>query len=155
MIQDSLTQAHRYSGLHPLFPVAFAWLAANRELADGRHAIRGDDLFVIAETGPTFDAGVRRFESHRTYIDIQVNLAGGEIMEWLPVAGLTIADDFQPDGDIAFYAPPVSVPSRLHVAPGHFTVFWPADAHKPICHPPGGPTTYRKLVFKVRLAAIG
>jgi biofilm protein TabA len=155
MIQDSLTQAPRYAGLHPLFPTAFAWLAAHPTIADGRHAIRGEDLFVIAETGPTFDAAVRRFESHRTYIDIQVNLAGGEIMEWLPVAGLTTADDFQPDGDIAFYAPPVGAPSRLHVMPGQFTVFWPADAHKPVCHPPSGPTTYRKLVFKVRLAATG
>ena len=155
MIQDSLSQAHLYAGLHPLFPVAFAWLAANPDIPDGRHAIRGEDLFVIAETGPTFDAALRRFESHRTYIDIQVNLAGGELMEWLPVAGLTIADDFQPDGDIAFYAHPSAKPSRLHVAPGQFTVFWPADAHKPVCHPPSGPTTYRKLVFKVRCAAGG
>ena len=85
MIQDSLSQAHLYAGLHPLFPVAFAWLAANPDIPDGRHAIRGEDLFVIAETGPTFDAALRRFESHRIYIDIQVNLAGGELMEWLPV----------------------------------------------------------------------
>ena len=155
MIQDALSQAHLYADMHPLFPAAFAWLAAHSDIPDGRHAIHGDDLFVIAETGPTSDADSRRFESHRTYIDIQVNLAGGEIMEWLPVAGLTIADDFQPDGDIAFYATPEAMPSRLHVAPGQVTVFWPADAHTPVCHPPSGPTTYRKLVFKVRRAAGG
>ena len=150
MILDTLANAHLVNAHHPLFAPAFAWLAANRDIADGRHAIRGDDLFAIVETGPTFDASIRRFESHRTYIDIQVNRAGGEIMEWLPVAGLTVEDDFQPGGDIAFYHTPATVPTRLHVQPDMFTVFYPYDAHKPVCHPPSGPTTYRKVVFKVR-----
>ncbi len=150
MIQDSLAQAGRYTALHPLFAQAFAWLAANHGIADGRHAIRGDDLFAIVETGTTFDPALRRFESHRTYIDIQVNLAGGEVMEWLPVAGLTVEDGFQPDGDIAFYRAPQSAPTRLHVQAGTFAIFWQSDAHKPVCHPPSGPVTYRKVVFKVR-----
>lgn len=150
MLQDSLANAGRYAPLHPLFPVAFAWLAANRGIADGRYPIQGDDLFAIVETGPTFDPAVRRFESHRTYIDIQVNLAGGEVMEWLPVAGLTVEDAFQPGGDIAFYRTPTTAPTRLHVKPDEFTVFWQSDAHKPVCHPPTGPASYRKVVFKVR-----
>lgn len=151
MIHDTLAQAANYTTLHPLFSEAFAWLSANRDCADGRYAIRGDDLFVIVETGPTWDPAVRRFEAHRTYIDIQVNLAGGEIMEWLPVAGLHIADDFKSDGDIAFFTTPDTVPTKLHVQPGHFVVFWPNDAHKPVCHPPTGATTYRKMVFKVKV----
>lgn len=150
MIQDSLSQAARYSSLHPLFAQAFAWLAGNRDIADGRYPIQGDDLFVIVETGSTFDPSVRRFESHRTYIDIQVNLSGGEVMEWLPVAGLTVEDGFQPDGDIAFYRTPATAPTKLHVQAGTFTIFWQSDAHKPVCHLPSGPTTYRKMVFKVR-----
>lgn len=150
MIQDSLANAARYAPLHPLFPAAFAWLAANRGIADGRHPIQGEDLFAIVETGSTFDPAVRRFESHRTYIDIQVNLAGGEVMEWLPVAGLAVEDDFQPGGDIAFYRTPTTAPTRLHVKADEFTIFWPSDAHKPVCHPPTGPTAYRKVVFKVR-----
>ncbi len=151
MIQDALDHAARYAALHPLFPKAFSWLAAHRDSADGRYAIDGEDLFVIVETGPTFDPAMRRFEAHRSYIDIQVNLAGGEVMEWLPVAGLQIADDFRPGGDIAFFHSPASAASRLHVQPGHFAIFWPNDAHKPVCHPPGGATTYRKMVFKVRV----
>jgi YhcH/YjgK/YiaL family protein len=150
MIQDTLAHADRYSKLHPRFAAAFAWLAANSAPADGKYAIQGDDLFAIVETGTTHAPAVRRFESHRTYIDIQVNLVGGEIMEWLPLAGLSVEDDFQPDGDIAFYHAPTVAPTRLFVQPGHFTMFWPSDAHKPVCHPPSGPTTYRKVVFKVR-----
>lgn len=149
MIHDSLSQVERYVGLHPLFGVAFTWLMTHREVADGKHAIRGDDLFVIVETAATHDPATRRFEAHRRYIDIQVNLAGGEVMEWLPTADLRVEDDFQPEGDIAFFHPPTIAPTRLHVRPNEFAIFFPSDAHKPVCHPPSGPTTYRKLVFKV------
>jgi biofilm protein TabA len=155
VIHDSLSQAARYAGLHPLFPVAFAWLEKHADAADGKHHIRGDELFVIVETAATHDAGQRRFEAHRRYIDIQVNLAGGEVMEWLPVSDLRVEDDFQPDGDIAFYHAPAIGPSRLHVRPREFTIFFPSDAHKPVCHPPSGPTTYRKFVFKVDVRATG
>lgn len=149
MIHDSVSHAERYSGLHPLFGVAFTWLMAHRDAADGKHVIRGDDLFVIVETADTHDPVTRRFEAHRRYIDIQVNLAGGEVMEWLPAADLSVEDDFQPEGDIAFFHPPTIAPTRLHVRPDEFAIFFSSDAHKPVCHPPSGPTTYRKFVFKV------
>lgn len=153
MIHDSLSQVERYVGLHPLFGVAFTWLMTHREAADGKHVIRGDDLFVIVETAATHDPVTRRFEAHRRYIDIQVNLAGGEVMEWLPTADLRVEDDFQPEGDIAFFHPPTIAPTRLHVRPNEFAIFFPSDAHKPVCHPPSGPTTYRKFVFKVDINA--
>lgn len=142
-------QVDRYVGLHPLFAVAFAWLAMHRDTADGKHTIRGDDLFVIVETANTHDPVTRRFEAHRRYIDIQVNVSGGEVMEWLPVKDLIVEDDFQPDGDIAFFQATTIAPTRLHVRPDEFAIFYPSDAHKPVCHPPDGPTTYRKFVFKV------
>lgn len=149
MIHDTLTQVERYAGLHPLFRVAFAWLQTHRDATDGKHIIHGDDLFVIVETAGTHDPATRRFEAHRRYIDIQVNLAGGEVMEWLPATDLQVEDDFQPEGDIAFFHPPTIAPTRLHVRPNEFAIFFPSDAHKPVCHPPSGPTIYRKLVFKV------
>lgn len=155
MIQDTLANAGRYSALHPLFAEAFAWLDAHRDAADGKYVIRGEDLYVIVETAGTHDPATRRFESHRRYLDIQVNLAGGEVMEWLPVADLVVEDDFQPDGDIAFYRTPTIAPTRLHVRPGEFTIFHFSDGHKPVCHLPSGPVTYRKAVFKVDARATG
>ncbi len=149
MIQDSLGNAGRYLGLHPLFPRAFSWLAEHPNAPDGKHHILDDLLFAIVETAGTHDPAQRRFESHRRYIDIQVNLAGGEVMEWLPTVALKIEDDFQADGDIAFYRPADVHPTRLHVRAGEFAIFFSSDAHKPVCHPPTGPSTYRKVVFKV------
>jgi biofilm protein TabA len=151
MLLFPLAEAARFHGLHPLFPVALAWLAEakNRDAPAGRHSIRGDDLFVIAENGMTHDAVQRRFESHRRYVDIQVSLAGGETIEWTPTAGLQVQDDFQGDGDIAFYAHPERLVTRLALLPDYAAIFYPEDAHKPVLHLAGKPSPYRKLVFKV------
>jgi biofilm protein TabA len=151
MIHDTLANAKRYQHLHPLFPLAFAWCLQPEHLAkpDGRYPIQGDDLFVIVESGPTIVAQHKRFESHRRYIDIQINLKGPEIMEWMPRAALTVGEDFKPDNDICFYQQPADLPTRLMVRPQEFAIFWPEDAHKPCCNPGDASVSYRKLVFKV------
>ena len=152
MIHDALANAGRYAPMHPLFATAFAWLAdeRNRDSADGRYPLLDQRLFAIVESGVTMPCRDKRFESHRRYIDIQINLGGGEIMEWAPSAELAVVDDFKPDGDIRFHAQPGHGPTRLHVRPGEFAIFWPEDAHKPCCRlDDRWETGYRKIVFKV------
>jgi YhcH/YjgK/YiaL family protein len=153
MILDHLANARRYAGLHPLFGAAFAWAGdpANADPAPGRYPLIGDDLTVVVDHGRTEDPALRRFESHRWHIDIQINRAGGEVMEWHPANALAVALDFEEGGDIRFHHPPTlaGTPTRALVPPGHFTIFWPEDAHKPICHPAGTAVDFRKLVFKV------
>lgn len=151
MILSPLAQLGRYAGLHPLFPAALRWLDERRHeaLADGRHELQ-PGLVVIAESGTTHDRTLRRFECHRRNIDIQVSLAGGEAMEWAPLASLALAEDFLPGGDIAFWHdPPAGAVTRLLVRPGDAAIFFPEDAHKPVLHPDAAPVAYRKLVFKV------
>ena len=152
MIIDALDHLRFYGSLHPLIVPVADWLADPRHagIADGRHEL-APGLAVIAETDTTHPPAIRRYESHRTHIDIQVNLAGGEGMDWTPVAGLAVADDFQEGGDIAFYHEPAQPGTRLLVLPGMFTIFFPQDAHKPVLHPYGHPVPYRKLVFKLRI----
>ena len=154
MILAPLSGHARYAPLHPLFAQAFAWCddPAHLALPDGRYDLVPRHLAVIVESGETKPRAIRRFESHRANIDIQVNLIGPEAMEWTPVEGLRVEDGFALDGDIAFYAEPTRPITRLLVPPAHFAVFWPEDAHKPVLHPHDQPVTYRKLVFKVAVA---
>ena len=152
MILDILDHLHLYRAVHPLVDSVDRWLKdpTNLAITDGKHQL-ADGLAVIAETDNTHPPEIRRYESHRINIDIQVNLAGGEGMDWTPVAGLSVADDFQEGGDIAFYHEPQTPGTRLLVLPGMFTVFLPGDAHKPVLHPFGHTARYRKLVFKLRM----
>jgi YhcH/YjgK/YiaL family protein len=157
MILAPLAHLGRYAGLHPLFPRALAAAAdpAVRALPDGRHALQGDDLFVIVERLPTRARAEKRLECHRRYIDIQVLLAGAEAMECTDVDGLDIAADFAPGGDVRFFREPARPLTRLLVTAGQAAVFFPEDAHKPGCHPGDGPVLGHKLVFKVALQPAG
>jgi YhcH/YjgK/YiaL family protein len=151
VILSSLDQADRYAGLHPLFPLAFAWGRdpVHHSLPTGRHSIVGDDLVALMNEGSTAPAAVKALESHRRFIDIQLVLAGPEIMEWAPLAGLTITEAYDATRDIAFHADPAAGTARLLVHPGQFAVFWPDDAHKPCCDPGSVSVQYRKIIFKV------
>jgi len=153
MIHAPLLHAARYAALHPRFAAAFAWLAqpTNLALADGRYELEGDQLFALVQSGATRDPGVARFESHRRYIDIQVVIAGGEVMEWTPVEGLAEHVAYSEAKDIRFHVEPERLASRVVVMPGEFTVFFPEDGHKPCCHLGVVPSEFRKIVIKIAL----
>ena len=71
-----------------------------------------------------------KFESHRTYVDLQAIVAGAEWMEWTDVSRLTLKDDFFAERDVRFYND-FTAGSRLRVGPGEIAVFYPVDAHMP------------------------
>ena len=156
MLLAPLDRLDRAARLHPLLPEVLAWCRAQpwTRLADGRHPILGDDLFVILESGTTWDRAARRFESHRRYIDVQLALAGGETMDWHPIDGLPVEDDFQSGGDIRFHASQGVRGTPLRVLPGLAAIFFPEDAHRPVLHLDGTTAApYRKAVFKVAVDA--
>jgi biofilm protein TabA len=66
-----------------------------------------------------------------------------------PVSALEMVEEFEPDGDVAFFADPTQSSSFLLRA-GDFALFHPGDAHKPGCMA-GGRHTVRKVVVKVRI----
>ncbi|HYE04355.1 MAG TPA: YhcH/YjgK/YiaL family protein [Planctomycetota bacterium] len=150
MILTSLADAARYDALHPLFATAFAWLRANPDAPCGAHVIVADRLRALVDAGTTRDPAGGRLEAHRDHIDVHVALAGGELIEWASVGALAGDGLFDAEHDVGFFRDP-PVPSVLALEPGHAAVFWPDDAHKPLCRVGGSPAAYRKVVFKVRL----
>ncbi len=150
MIIDTLENAGRYAVLHPLFTAGFDYLRSfNPDTADGRHAIDGDKLFALVQTVRTEPAAERRFEAHRRYIDIQYVVSGAEVMEYSTFDDLRPAGAFDVKKDVGFFHEPASA-TRLLVAAGSFTIFYPHDGHKPCCMA-GKPETARKVVLKVAL----
>jgi YhcH/YjgK/YiaL family protein len=120
-------------------------------LPDGKHPIRGDDVYALIMRAPSKAPTVAQFESHRDYIDIQYLVSGDEALGILPVGELTGATPYDPDKDILFYATPAACPA-LRLPPGHFAVFFPPDGHQPMCHA-GVPGMLHKVVIKVRVRA--
>jgi biofilm protein TabA len=149
MLFDRLADASRYANLSPRLAAGFAWLQGRdwSQVADGRHVIDGEDLFAIVEGGTTFDPAVRRYESHRTYLDIQLSLEGGERIGWCPALAMPAGNQEGPD--IWFHAEP-EYGQLLTVIPGWFAVFLPGEGHKPCCRLAELGRPFRKCVVKVK-----
>ena len=69
-----------------------------------------------------------RWESHRAHVDLQLVLAGEELVEVAEAAALAIAEDRTPGADVIFYAPAVAG-GVLRLAAGAAALLFPADAH--------------------------
>lgn len=81
MIYDKITNIGRYKGISHWLDIAVAFIEENdlAGLPDGRTAISGDDVFanvMEAEAG----GGAGRYEIHKRYMDIQIDIEGTEII---------------------------------------------------------------------------
>lgn len=70
------------------------------------------------------------FESHRRYIDVQVIVAGEELMEVEDVSRLVVSQPYLEERDLIKYADP-AVSSVLKMRAGDVAVFFPEDGHMP------------------------
>ena len=149
MILCPIAQFHRYRNLHPLFPAVAAFLAGmNGQAApEGRTDLQGDELYVSsspqARTRPASEAPL---EAHRTYIDVQVILAGTDTIGWSPLEACQAPSvPYDTAQDIVFFgATPVNL---ITVPAGHLVVFFPEDVHAPLI---GNGQLVKKLVVKVK-----
>jgi len=87
------------------------------------------------------------FETHRKYIDLQVLVAGDELMEVTDAAGLGVTQAYDAAKDFTKHAD-TGLASVLRVRTGEAAVFWPEDAHMPSLAPKE-PGVVRKAVIKV------
>jgi YhcH/YjgK/YiaL family protein len=143
MIIDTLTAANRYTALHPGFAAAFAFVPQAGALMDGRYPIDGDRIYALVSRADGRGKDHSPLEAHRRYIDIQMVLAGHDLVGWKPCAGLSVAVAYDQEKDIEFYQ---AVPDFWHpLMAGMFAVYFPADAHAPLA----GSGQLRKLVIKV------
>ena len=108
-----------------------------------------DWLFGIEETYQTKGSDLVRWEAHTEWTDVQIILAGEEIIEVIDQRGLILAEDARPELDIQFFeAQPGG--SRLHLSEGSVAVLTPRDAHGPGLAV-SGPARVCKVVLKLRV----
>ncbi len=70
------------------------------------------------------------FESHRNYIDVQVIVAGEELMEVQEIARLSVSQAYLPERDLIKYADSADA-AVLRMRAGDVAVFFPEDGHMP------------------------
>lgn len=149
MIVDTLSNASKYTSLHPLFAKAFDFINQNdiATLENGTIQIE-DDLKVIVSTGngKTPEVSLAKFECHDKNIDIQVCVKGLETIAWKPREKcVTPNGDYNPEKDVRFFNDTPDMYFQL--TDGQFGIFYPEDVHAPMI----GEGEIKKLVFKVKI----
>lgn len=150
MIIDTIQNASKYFGVHPLFARAFDYInktdLANIEV--GKYEIDGDQLKAIISNkkGMTAAESTAKFECHNKYVDIQLCIHGHEQMGWKPREKCSQEKgEYNQEKDVLFYndAPDMF----FSLTDGQFAIFFPGDVHAPMI----GDAEIKKLVIKVKL----
>lgn len=158
MVHDSLGRsAEKYYSLHPLFRKAFEYIDSHLDTladssTDGKHAIQGDDLFVIVGDNQLKRPEEAALEAHDKYIDLQVMISGMENFGWAQRMACTQPRaEFDQESDLILYNDlPTSIVTAL---PGEFVIFFPEDAHAPLIRPEGVTGGSRKAIVKIKVDA--
>ena len=137
MIIDNLDSISLYQGISPGFAKAVKFILANdlNALPEGVCEIDGRNLYYIPNRSITEPAQSKRWEAHRRYGDIQCVLSGRQKVGYAHIGELCMTDQgYDEEKDIAFFTPREN--RELHhliLGTGQFIVFFPQDAHKPMC----------------------
>ena len=147
MIIDTLDNLGKYVGLNPLFADVMEFLRQNdlSTMDEGKHPIKGADLFVNIQMAKGRSREAAVLESHVRMIDIQLPLDADETFGYSPVCDLPDYE-YNPEKDMTKYG---DTPSQTYVTvkPGQMAIFFPQDGHAPCITEK---EVIKKAIFKVK-----
>ena len=150
MIIDTIQNASKYFGVHPLFAKAFEYIKnTNLDTIEmGKYEIDGDNLRAIFSNkkGMIAAESVAKFECHNKHIDIQLCISGIEQMGWKPRKKCIVENGgYNPEKDVQLYNEEPDMYFQL--TNGQFAIFFPEDVHATMI----GDAEIKKLVIKVKI----
>lgn len=153
MIYDGLAAIGRYRGISRGLDVLIDWLGEHdlASLPLGITHIDGERVFANVMNAKTKAPEDARYEVHRRYHDVQVDIAGAERFRTTPGAVEPIAA-FDEDADKGYCQPAPGNDNLLEgtLDHGRFAIFWVGEPHSPNLVLPGeNPGDIKKICFKV------
>ena len=153
MIYDGLAALPLYRGLYRGLDALMDWLAENdpSALPCGRHEIDGARVFALVQDAQTKRPEDARFEVHRRYMDVQVDLVGAERFRTTPGA-VVPAGPFDEAADKGYCLVAAGNDDLLEgvLGPGRFALFVVGEPHMPnLVLPEGEPGPLHKVCFKL------
>lgn len=148
MIIDYIGNSQKYLHLHPLFKKGFDFLNVKNldSLANGKHEIEAENLFVIVSRNGNSTTENPKLEVHRKYLDVHFIVKGTEIIGWKflndckeAIGEFNIKDDYQLFEDKEF--------NSFRMCENQFMIVYPNDAHSPLLET----ENLFKLVLKIKI----
>ena len=147
MIIDNLNNLENYLPLNPLFALVVEFIKENdlNALEPGKHAIKGDDVFVNIQVakGKTVEEAV--LETHQVMTDIQVPISSKETYGYTPASELP-EGGYDAEKDMTLF-PGEKAMCHVTCQPGMFAIFFPQDGHAPCI---SQEKEIKKAIFKVK-----
>ena len=150
MIYDHISRLTRYD--IPMVDEIIDFLKANRveDVPVAEIEIKGRELFVRPAEYMSRLSREGKFETHQVYMDLQYVVKGAEIMQFAPAENLTKVTAYDAAGDYQFFTADTDI-TDVVVRAGEFVVYYPGEAHRPMCQRGPDPEAVKKLVFKIRI----
>jgi len=147
MIIDTLQNLEKYVSVNPLFALVADFLKENdlNTLEPGKHAIKGDDVFVNIQVAKGKKPEEAVMETHRVMTDIQIPISAEETYGYIPACLLPDVE-YNEQKDITKF-PGVKAQSYVTCQKGMFAIFFPQDGHAPCI---SEEAEIKKAIFKVK-----
>ena len=151
MIYDKLTNYENYKGIHERIYKALEHAAHNdfSTATPGRNDVDGDNIFFnFVKEGMTVAKDKNVYEAHKDYVDIHIDISGGEKVFVSDISEMTVTKEYDKKDDylLADGKPQATVEMKA----GYFCVCFPNDVHMPMvakCKP----SKITKAIYKVKL----
>ena len=156
MIYDKIENLEKYASLHLRFANAIAYLKQliAENVSNGRHDMPNCDVpnavFANVTSYNTSKLGdMPQMEAHHKYIDIQIVLAGEEVIYLPTVDCLRSTKEYDEALDYELFEMPTESENvRLVMRPNTFVIFFTNEPHI-ACIVNGEPGSVHKIVGKV------
>lgn len=151
MVVTDLEHMAQQLAMTPAMKKAIDWLKKNKsaDLADGRLAIDGDNVYVMIQSYDSIPAtDPQKMEAHKKYIDVQYVAKGEEVIGWALTDSLTETVAYDAAKDFWLGTVPAAACTPVLVTKGQAAILYPTDAHAPRLAV-GKPSFVKKFVVKV------
>ena len=121
------------------------------QLADGRHDIEGDRMFIKLMRYQSKPYAECKAETHEKYADLLYIVSGEELFRWCVLdESMEVSEPYNEERDITFYKE-LKDESVCRLGPDYFVLLGPSDVHRPYEEIPGEAQPIVKVVVKIRL----
>jgi YhcH/YjgK/YiaL family protein len=107
-----------------------------------------DNIFALEQVFETKNHNECFYESHRKYVDFQLNLSGIEQMEWIHREKMIVLDMYNDKADLIKYQATAEA-SKLVMKSGDLAIYYPDDVHMGISKFNDSKSLVYKTVVKV------
>ncbi|MDR2395717.1 MAG: YhcH/YjgK/YiaL family protein [Endomicrobium sp.] len=132
MILDDLRNTDFYFSFNSTIKEALDFIKGNLSTFEEKRYDINEHMFAVVETSFPKPALEQKLETHKKYVDIQYVIEGCDIIGWKNLLNCRkLYRDYQLSRDIAFYDDKPDF--NIVLNQGSFAVFFPQDAHVPLC----------------------